>query len=162
MISMMRLALLCVVATFVGCSNGESERQVNAASETEAVAALENDEGKLDNAAPTEASMGVYQRLPDPALTFDFDVRLKSDKTSTTATGAKRRGVAIACQTASEDNLWSLVEAGFERAGYQRTGGVPSGAESRQYAKMGMPVITVSRSATDDEGDPVIWLGWDI
>jgi hypothetical protein len=109
----------------------------------------------------------VYSRLPDPALRFDFDLKLKSDKQSTTASGKPRRGLALQYSGVAPADLWSRIDAAFQRAGYVAKGARAvdgSGAVRQAYASDTQRTITVSiPPSTGTEADSgVIWLGWDI
>lgn len=168
---MKRIVLLCLIAACTACGGPDHE---NAAAPQPAADAARQSPAAATAAAgaanPTEAEIAaspVYSRLPDPALRFDFDLRLKSDKQSTTTSGKARRGLALRYSGVPSTDLWSRIDAAFQRAGYAAKGAraVDGGGAARQaYASDTQRTITVSippsTGAAADSG--VIWLGWDI
>ena len=174
-----RLALVCALAACVSCGGAQDDGADSSsraatpppvAAETQVAdqgVGNPGDDAASESAlAVDDASSRVYSRLPDPELRFDFDVRLRSDKSSVTANGNSRRGLAVECEGVSEADLWSRVDAAFEEAGYRQAGGSPdsgNGTVSRQYAKNGVPTITVSQSSSNAQDEAlIIWLGWDV
>jgi hypothetical protein len=165
---MKRIALLCcLLAACAACTNSENPPPVAAVDTAPEPAQQAPASPVAPAVAPDAASSPIYSRLPDPSLQFDFELKLKSDKQSTTARGKVRRGLALEYSGLSVAELWPRVDAAFERAGYVASGGrsvSQSGGAKQTYAKAGQPEMTVSVPAPRDDmtGPAVLWLGWDI
>lgn len=167
MTGMKKTTLACLLLACAACNNQPGQQAPIAGD-----AAVPAPQPQPDVvAAPVQPRVArdqaVYSRLPDSSLEFDFEVRLKSDKQSTTASGQIRRGLALQYSGISTAELWPRLDHAFSLAGYVAKGDRPADGAAmtkRTYAKPGAPALTVSIPASQEDlaGSGVFWLGWDI
>lgn len=157
-----------MVLACAACSNDQPGQQGAGADTAQAIESPPQEQSQLSDAAVQAVSRdpAVYSRLPDPALQFDFEVRLKSDKRSRTASGKDRRGLALQYSGLSAAELWPRLDQTFSRAGYVAKGRLASesGTSKQIYSKLHAHTLTVSVPPLEESSGTsgVFWLGWDI